>query len=334
MASSKKTPILNPKKLSKEQRERAQSILDSLQNNVKNQKEVEVVNPPGSTLNNAKVFESIVFYDQSPNEKVIKHGDAYITFGADKPAGGMSGYGAKGAVNAARIDLVVGRMAAAKPDVDSYAGNSFQADAARIYISQLTDIDKNFGIDDGYIGEIKERSGIGIKADAVRVIGREGVKIVTGRMRGTGEKNSLDGKMIPAPSIELIAGNNSEPRRVPGSFLSGETEFYQPLQGVAMGHNTVVALQDLSELISNLVSILKRRADADFIFNTAVNAAMQLPPPLQGAAIAVAYAAHTTNVLKTNYNLWQFFVDKALWDVNYTQPFGYRYIESRNVRTT
>lgn len=43
---------------------------------------------------------------------------------------------------------------------------------------------------------------------------------------------------------------------------------------------------------------------------------------------------HTTNVLKTNYDLWQFFVDKALWDVNYTQPFGYRYIESRNVRAT
>jgi hypothetical protein len=153
-------------------------------------------------------------------------------------------------------------------------------------------------------------------------------------MQGTGEKNSLGGKISPAPPIELIAGNNSEPRRVPGSLLSGESEFYQPLQGVAMGHNTVIALQDLSELISNLVSILKKRADADFIFNTAVNAAMQLPPPIQGAAIAVAFTAHTANVLKTNYNLWQFFVEKALWDVNYTRPFGYRYIESRNVRAT
>jgi hypothetical protein len=61
---------------------------------------------------------------------------------------------------------------------------------------------------------------------------------------------------------------------------------------------------------------------------------MQLPPPIQGAAIAVAFTAHTANVLKTNYNLWQFFVEKALWDVNYTRSFGYRYIESRNVRAT
>ena len=334
MPSSDKAPLFDAKKLPKSVRDITENIRKNQQDQLRASVEVDAVNPAGSGTNHTPGFTPVVFYDQSPNEKVIKQGDAYITFGTDKPSGGLSGYGGKGALSAARIDLVVGRMSGAKPPIDSYVGNSFQADAARIYISQLTDIDKNFGIDSGYIGEIKERSGIGIKADAVRVIGRDGIKIVTGRAKSTGEKNSLGGKLIPAPSIELIAGNNSEPRRVPGSLLSGESEFYQPLQGVAMGHNTVIALQDLSQLISNLVSILKRRADADFIFNTAVNAAMQLPPPIQGAAIAVAFAGHTTNVLKTNYNLWQFFVDKALWDVNYTQPFGYRYIESRNVRAT
>jgi len=334
MASSDKTPINDIKKLPSAARDRAKTLREKLANDVKGQKEVDVVNPPGSGTNHTFGITPDITYDKSPNEKVIQQGDAYITFGTDKPSGGMSGYGAKGAMSAARIDLVVGRMSGAKPPNGSLVGNSFQADAARIYISQLTDIDKNFGIDAGYIGEVKERSGIGIKADAVRVIGRDGIKIVTGRMQSTGEKNSLGGKMLPAPAIELIAGNNTEPRRVPGSFFSGETEFYQPLQGVAMGGNTVSALQELSSLISDLVSILKKRADADFIFNTAVNAAMQLPPPIQGAAIAVAFAAHTTNVLKTNYTLWQFFVDKALWDVNYTQPFGYRYIESRNVRAT
>ncbi len=334
MASSDKVPLSDLKKLPKSARDRAKALRDKLASDVKGKKEVDIVNPVGSGTNHTFGITPDISYDKSPNEKIIQQGDAYITFGTDKPSGGMSGYGAKGAMSAARIDLVVGRMSGAKPANGSLVGNSFQADAARIYISQLTDIDKNFGIDDGYVGEIKQRSGIGIKADAVRVIGREGVKIVTGRMQGTGEKNSLGGKMTPAPAIELIAGNNSEPRRVPGSFFSGDAEIYQPLQGVAMGHNTVIALQEMSSLISDLTSILKKRADADFIFNTAVNAAMQLPPPLQGAAIAVSYAAHTTNVLKTNYDLWQFFVDKALWDVNYTQPFGYRYIESRNVRTT
>jgi hypothetical protein len=43
---------------------------------------------------------------------------------------------------------------------------------------------------------MKARSGIGIKADGVRVIGREGIKLVTGRMQGTNEKNSVDGKTL------------------------------------------------------------------------------------------------------------------------------------------
>ena len=153
-------------------------------------------------------------------------------------------------------------------------------------------------------------------------------------MGSTGEKNSLGGKMLPAPSIELLAGNNSEPRRVPLSILSGEPEIYDPVQGVAMGDNTVKALSELSNLLTDVISILRKRSNADFIFNAAINIALQLPPPLQGAACAAAFAAYNVNVIKTNYNLWQFFIDKALWDINFLEPFGYRYIESRNVKTT
>lgn len=73
----------------------------------------------------------------------------------------------------------------------SNVDNSFQTDAARIYISQLTDIDANFGIDPGKTGYMKERSGIGIKADGVRVIGREGIKLITGVCRGLMKRTPL-----------------------------------------------------------------------------------------------------------------------------------------------
>ena len=158
----------------------------------------------------------------------------------------------------------------AKPPKGSLVGNSFEADAARIYISELTDIDKNFGVTEGKSGEMKDRSGIGIKADGVRIIGREGVKIVTGRAGGTGEKNSL----------------------------------------------------------------IRQRSNAEFIFNAAINIAMALPGPLQGAAISAAFAAYFASIGKTQYSMYQFFINKALWDINYLEPYGYRYIESRNVKTT
>ena len=73
------------------------------------------------------------------------------------------------------------------PEPGQKVGNSFSTDAARIYISQLTAVDKNFGIANRYQSfwkrpdEAPPGSAIGIKADSVRIIGREGIKIVTGK---------------------------------------------------------------------------------------------------------------------------------------------------------
>ena len=336
MPRSKKVKLFDPKKLSPEERDFAEGILKYIQDGAGNaDRETVFLTPPGSGLYGVGGSTVDYEYNRSVDELVQKHGDAYMVFGRDKPSGPASGKGRSGALRASKIDLVVGRMAGrARPPVGSFVNNSFEADAARIYISELTDIDKNFGIDEGKSGEMKNRSAIGIKADGVRIIGREGVKIVTGRQGGTNEKNSLGGKMLPAPTIELIAGNNSEPRRVPLSILSGEKEMYDPLQGVAMGDNTVRALAEFSKLLGDVISILRKKSNAEFIFNAGVNIAMALPGPLQSAAIAAAYAAYFTSIAKTDYDLYQFFIDKALWDINFLEPYGYRYIESRNVKTT
>ena len=73
----------------------------------------------------------------------------------------------------------------------------------------ITDIDENFALANGYMGSKTTQSGIGIKADAVRVISRSGgIKLVTHsprEMNSQGAKNNTE-----AAGVEIIAGNNDE----------------------------------------------------------------------------------------------------------------------------
>lgn len=331
MAGSKKKKLKDLSKLSAFKKEQALQLEKLAEGLLSLDASAKPVNQPGSGLYGTSQIKRELNYSQSPDEKVIDHEGAYITFGADKVTGiGSSNTG----TDAARIDLVVGRMSSTNAADGSNVDNSFQTDAARIYISQLTDIDASFGIDPGKTGYMKSRSGIGIKADGVRIIGREGVKIVTGRMQGTNEKNSVTGDLLPAPMIELIAGNNTEIRKVPGSILSGESEEYDPLQGIAMGHNVVKALKDLVDIQQDMIGIFRKHKRNQKLFNISVQAACALPPFLGGPLAAAAYSVFIANDVKTSMQLWQATTDTALFEINYLTPFGYRYIESRNVKTT
>lgn len=98
------------------------------------------------------------------------------------------------------IDIVVGRMAS-KPKENVFVDPDFEIDAARIYISQKTDIDKNFKLPNGSMGQSEGKSGIGIKADGIRIIGREGIKLVV----GTDNKNSQEGTVDSTYGVELLA---------------------------------------------------------------------------------------------------------------------------------
>ena len=101
-----------------------------------------------------------------------------------------------------------------------------------------------------------------------------------------------------------------------------------------MGQNTTEALKDLSDLMTNMLSLLKVKANAQFGLNAALTLIASLPEPLAGPAAAAAFAVYNGKHLKSNYDMYQLFIDKALWEINYLQPFGNRYIESRNVKTT
>ena len=158
-----------------------------------------------------KKLEPTPNYNKSDCEIIAAEGEnnTQIVMGRDRPSSKFSGYGGRGDTHCGSIDIVAGRMGNEVRSEDS-SGNKvftdphFTKDAARIYISQKTDIDKNFNLAEGAVGMAETRSGIAIKADGVRIVAREGIKLVT----QVDKLNSLGGKVLAIKGIDLIAGND------------------------------------------------------------------------------------------------------------------------------
>ena len=180
----------------------------------------------GNTLNphvRVPTYETAgneVFYpDKSGPGKYV---NAYITIGHDRPTHLFSGYGGEGGTRCSTIDLCAGSASnlkpfGAKPGVESYGpsnvvGKIFAADASRIYISQMTDVDANFGLPMGNHGDSKGTPAIAIKSDHVRIIGRSSIKLYAGsgafqKASVLGEKSGAGGGNNSAKVIELIASD-------------------------------------------------------------------------------------------------------------------------------
>jgi hypothetical protein len=180
------------------------------------------------------------FYE-APCEKVIKgQNNSYIVFGRDRPSTMQSGYGGKGHTRCSAIDIVVGRMGANPREVneageDVYCHPNLELDAARIYISHKTDVDNNFKLVDGGVGNAKSRSAIALKADGIRIIGREGIKLITRADR----KNSCGGDIGMPFGIDLLAGNDDS-----------------DLQPIPKGHNVSIAIENIYDEIDALGTVV------------------------------------------------------------------------------
>ena len=202
-----------------------------------------------------KLMEAIPGFIETPSEKVIANQNgASIVLGRDRPASRLSGYGGKGDTQCASIDIVTGRLGADtiavnKNNESIYVDPHFQKDAARIYISQKTDIDTNFGLTPGKVGHSKAKSGIAIKADGLRLIAREGIKLIT----RSDIKNSQGGDVSSVLGIDLIAGNNDK-----------------DLQPMVKGENLNKALNKMVEHIDSLSGIV----DAFLTYQNSFNAAL------------------------------------------------------------
>ena len=162
-------------------------------------------------LGGNKKLEALPNFNKADCEVVAAEGEnnTQIVLGRDRPASKFSGYGGRGDTHCGSIDIVAGRMGNEARSEDSngkkiFVDPNFTKDAARIYISQKTDIDKNFNLSAGTVGMSETRSGIAIKADGVRIVAREGIKLVT----QVDKLNSIGGKVLATKGIDLIAGND------------------------------------------------------------------------------------------------------------------------------
>ena len=184
----------------------------------------------------SELVEPIPNFVQADCETIYKgKNNNYIVMGRDRNGSRNSGYGGKGDTQASMIDLVVGRMASSPMD-DVFVDSDFETDSARIYISQKSDIDNYFGLAPGS-GEAKTKSAIAMKADVLRLVSREGIKIVT----GTDDTNSQGANISESKfGVDIIANNvDSE------------------LQPMVKGSNLVEALQKLSNHVAKLNGIVE-----------------------------------------------------------------------------
>jgi len=198
--------------------------------------------------------EGLPEYIKEPCEDVIQgKNNTYIVMGRDRPGAGDTGYGGKGASHCGMISIVVGRMSQKASDIDIYGNDQFaepnhRTDAAFIYVSQKTDIDENLKLVDGKVGKMKAKSGIGIKADNLRLVARQGIKLVT----GVDNKLSDGGDSSATYGIDIIAGNNDD-----------------DIQPMVKGDNLIDCLSDLKTEIDKLNGIVVGIVQYQLEFNIA-----------------------------------------------------------------
>ena len=247
--------------------------------------------------------------------------NAWVVLTRDRPGNIASGYGGKGDTQAGAIDLVVGRQGS-KPSSDSWTNPNFRTDSARVYISQKCNIDQYFGCStEGFVGDSRAMSGIGIKADGVRIVARESVKIVT----TTDVTNSWGKETLSTGLIELIAGNN-------GLLL----------EPVPKGARLVSALSGMNSLIADLAEVLNGFITYQMAYNTSLAShthqcagpwgAPTAFPSIEAANAATIAAQAMCS--RTVPSIATTFMNGPIWEFRNLNPFGENFILSEGVYTT
>ena len=177
----------------------------------------------------SELDEIVPKHERADCERVWNNeNNSFIVLGRDRPASLGSGYGGMGAPGCGMIDLVTGRLSSTRSLIgfkmkeSIQTGPNFAADAARIYISQMANIDEYFGLPDAKPFQIissEARSAVAAKADHIRIVGRNDVKIYAGRMKGwagfsnsfgRGEPNSQAGPIDNTQCHIYLMGGGSE----------------------------------------------------------------------------------------------------------------------------
>jgi hypothetical protein len=209
-------------------------------------------------------------FNKLPNEKVISKNDSYIVLGKDRTSHNLSGHGNKAKAKSSAIDIVVGRISCVVDKVEKretlWVNPDFKNDAARIHISQKTDIDKNFDLPDGVVGISKSKSGIGLKADSIRIIARSGIKLVT----SIDQINSSQLNDPEKVGIDLIAGRPYDPLDEQSNSAFQAIKYRDDMQPIPKGINLKDSLEDIAVQLDSISGVLATFVNMQMEFNNYV----------------------------------------------------------------
>jgi|10_taG_2_1085330.scaffolds.fasta_scaffold12112_3 hypothetical protein len=189
-------------------------------------------------------------------EHGISKGNAFITLGVDRVSNPFTGFGGRGHSHASAVDICVGMQAHraksyTKDGKEIFANPDAKSDAARIYMSQKSNIDSHFQLPAGRKGNTTEkepRSAIALKADTLRFISRENIKLVC----RTDQQNSLGGECNNADTsrygIDLIG-------------LATPCEEGIGLQPLVKGDDLAACLIDILDLLTAVVATFENSVD-------------------------------------------------------------------------
>ena len=283
-----------------------------------------------------------------PSETIVARGpdnNAFIIIGNDRAGSPLSGNGGKGHTHCDAIDLCAGLGGFCPTEIESatiedidgkevtidaavQTNPNFFVDAARIYIAQKTDVDKNFGIgefglsqastpgsqEDTNIGKYGGKSAVAAKADNIRLIGRESIRLVT----GTDEFNSAGGRISGKHGIELVAMN--------------KTNNLQPL---VLGDNLALALTVLAENIEAIAEIFQAYVHYQQKFNNAlqmhthVTPFFGIPTLPSGPAIISGIQCGIETITNTELSIMKHITNIKGLIANFLVDSGESYINSR-----
>ena len=152
-------------------------------------------------------------------EDVLSRGNASIVLGLDRPSNRLSGCGGAGMSHCAAIDIVAGRLGTyatsqTTSGCDVLVNPNFRVDAARVYLSQKSDVDGYFEL--ARTGKLTSpgattphdlRSCVALKADVVRLIGRENIRLYTRTDTRNSQGGQTDNMFQGQYGISLVACN-------------------------------------------------------------------------------------------------------------------------------
>ena len=229
-----------------------------------------------------------------------KSSNSYIMLGKDRPSSIASGESGAGSDNCDAIDIVAGPMDDAATEylndgtVVLNVNPNFAKDAARIYITQKGNIDAYFGLADGIQGENKRvgtsvgKSAIALKADHLRFISRESIKLVSSgtdavdlnggiHLIAGNEEESLEPMVLGNKLVNYIDNNLiktlSDILQITHDFMESQMEFnanvvthqhISPFFGITVPPSvelSVSGIKGLSNQFANFINLIKASAD-------------------------------------------------------------------------